>query len=293
MMNEKLPPLNESDNDVVENPQVAKLRERYMSLRLSTQEDFEDESPSPMPMGSPDPIPRTKGKKRWSLLKNAIRATPEKSSSPKSSPSAAVSSSSFPVEENKDPEEEAGKLLDFWKSADTPLDAPLNINFNDVDTEVLSPDRSESNLFDESSRPAESIKAETSEAAYVDNFAAEAKNVSLVVSRVPEEVVRKKKEQLDAEVVAEKRRDAQDNIKQQASLLYLEDEARKRVQRLQDEALDVVKKEKSEMVRELFSREAAIGREFRRAREVLEEDLKKQQAILLEKHGELLTGEQV
>ncbi|CAM9266892.1 unnamed protein product, partial [Ectocarpus fasciculatus] len=126
----------------------------------------------------------------------------------------------------------------------------------------------------------------------VEDFTMQSKSVSLVISKLPEEVILKKKKQLDAEVVAEKRRDAQDNIKSQANLLYLENEARERVHRLQEKASDKVRKEKEAMVAEMFSREAAIGREFRRAREVLESDLKKEQAFLMEKHGTLLSGEQ-
>lgn len=284
-----------------DSPVVARLRERYASLRLSTQEDFDDESadvsPSPLLSEFPSNSPlKSKGRKRWSLLKSAILMIPEKGMSTKSGlsetpPSSKTSTKSTSVEE------EAAQLLNFWTNDSALEGAPINLEFPDIDGGARqrrgSNSSSSSRLFDEEPRPVEVAPAADSSAMQlVEDFTMQSKSVSLVISKLPEEVILKKKKQLDAEVVAEKRRDAQDNIKSQANLLYLENEARERVHRLQEKASDKVRKEKEAMVAEMFSREAAIGREFRRAREVLESDLKKEQAFLMEKHGTLLSGEQ-
>jgi hypothetical protein len=286
-----------------ERERIAKLRERYVSLRLSTQEDFEDDAPSmPLtPSESPinSPSPSKKGKKRWSLLKTAILMIPEKSGSTRSGMSEKEPSSSKST--TPAPEEEADRLLAYWNS-DAPVEgAPLDISFPDLgegwEDEGLADHSRTLEDGDEDEEAEERRPAESSAAValaginYVDAFAAESKNVSLVISKVPEEVIRKKKEQLDAEVIAEKRRDAEGHVKGQANLLFLENAARERVQRLQDEALVTVKKERSDMVAELHSREASIGREFRRAREALEADLGRQQAALSEKHGQQLSGD--
>lgn len=280
-------------------PIIDRLKERYAYLRMSTQEDFEDDVDTNSPGGS-SPVStspnKSRGKKRWSMLKSAILSIPEReplrsSAVVSDSPVTTSSKTSTPTIE---PAEEADQLLSFWKSDAISEDAPVHINLSDIGARDFSDIKSSrSRLFDEVARPPESaLTTARLASAYVDEFVTESKNVSVVISKVSEEVIRKKKEELEAEVVAEKRRDIEDNVKQQANLLYLENEARQRVQRLQDQMLVKVKKEKENMVSELFSREAAIGREFRRAREVLEQDLKKEQALLMEKHGQLLSGEQ-
>lgn len=271
---------------------IEKLRQRYASLRLSTEEDFQDDiSASPSAIGDSTPpindgSPMRKGRKsKWSLLKTAIMMIPEKSEgSLKSDPSNKyLAPSTSEVYSPEKAVEDADQLLRFWND-DTITDVPvptISVDFDDVEP------------GNEAEQKATAAAVTDTDVNYVDRFATESRDVSLVISKIPEDIILEKKKRLDAELVAEKSRAAQELVKEQAKLLYKENEARERVQRLQDEAMLKVKQSKEEMVKELFKRESAIDREFRRAREALEEDLKKEQASLREKHGELTTGQEV
>jgi hypothetical protein len=172
--------------------------------------------------------------------------------------------------------DEAQVLLDFWK--DEAMPTPQ------VDTTLPK--------LEDLRQPDEASIDEQLKRDYLRDFGVEANSVSLTVSKIPEDVLRAKKKELDDRILKNKVADAEDMVRKQADLLWKEDDARGRLLKLQKESLDKVRAERELSFKEMQEREAALGREFRRAREALEYQLKQQQSSLREKFGDLKLGEQ-
>ena len=62
---------------------------------------------------------------------------------------------------------------------------------------------------------------------------------------------------------------------------------------MEQEAVERIRLEKTKLAEAFVQKEAAMGREFRKAREQLESRLEKQQGLVKEKYGDLLLGSKV
>jgi hypothetical protein len=115
-----------------------------------------------------------------------------------------------------------------------------------------------------------------------DAFNGAAEPVSLVVSRIPEEVIHQQRLQAE-ELISHEKEKHQNIIKnKEYELILLENNAKERLYN-----------EKEKLIDSIIRRERSIGREFRRAREILEASIRRQSAVVREKYGEQITHHEV
>lgn len=145
-------------------------------------------------------------------------------------------------------------------------------------------------LIDETHLPALQLP-ETSELTDT-SFVNASEPLKLEVSRIPEEVVTRRKDAVEQQALLEHRR-ALDNIKNsQVDVIWREHLARKRVMAMESSVKTNQLKEREKIVKLAMEKEQALGRDFRRAREELEAGIRRQQAAVKEDFGSLLIHEE-
>lgn len=123
---------------------------------------------------------------------------------------------------------------------------------------------------------------------YKDNFNLESRPVELVVSKIPEELVRARHKEVEA-AEAKVRDDVIAAAKiRERDLLWREHQARTRVESLELSSRKRLENETEKFYEIRNDREKLIGRQFRRAKEDMESFLAKQDAHLQEVHGEIV-----
>jgi hypothetical protein len=225
--------------------------------------------------------------KRWGKLRKVIRSSGEFSSSSKSlqvtkSPRIGedelfVSTSPLTVRGEPETKEippdnlelEEIKLEEFWKRDNyfTPF-AYESIHTPDISVPALPPDLEK-------------------------NFEAEIEPVKLEISRVPEEAVQQKKDTVEKALFAQQRVNVDTLRKLQTDVIWREDLARKRILDLDEKTRREIRIEKQKMYELALDREKNMGNQFRRAREELEEGIKRQEAAIKEHFGRVITRNDV
>jgi hypothetical protein len=149
--------------------------------------------------------------------------------------------------------------------------------------------------FESAAQDAEEVVRARDEASkdHLKEFDEVATKSSLTISKVPKEVLLKKKRELDLTMIEEARRLAEENIKREADLLWRENAARDRVLKLQSDTLKDIGAERARALDELEQRETDVGMGFRRARELLEDELESKKAVIRERFGRLTREETV
>eukprot|EP01041_Mallomonas_annulata_P000103 gene103-145_t len=132
-----------------------------------------------------------------------------------------------------------------------------------------------------------SLITEITEEDKVDLNLEELDNIALAISRVPEEVMMGQKRAMDQEFLKERKSMVEMLKRKEADILWREHLARQRVDKMEQEARHRIEQEKIKMSESFFEKEASIGRDFRRAREELENRLTQQKASIREKYGDL------
>lgn len=122
---------------------------------------------------------------------------------------------------------------------------------------------------------------------YKENFNQESRPVELVVSKIPEEIVRARHRDIEANE-AKLRNDQVMTAKlRERDLLWREHQARTRVENLETKSKTKLNNEVEKIYKSTKEREDLLGRQFRKAKEDMEEFLAKQEAYLQEVHGEV------
>ena len=123
---------------------------------------------------------------------------------------------------------------------------------------------------------------------YKENFTQESRPVELVVSKIPEELVRARHREVEA-AEAKIRDDLISVAKvRERDLLWREHQARTRVESLETNGRNRLENEAEKLYQANKEREQLLGRQFRRAKEDMESFLSKQEAHLQEVHGEII-----
>jgi hypothetical protein len=123
---------------------------------------------------------------------------------------------------------------------------------------------------------------------YKENFTQESRPVELVVSKIPEEIVRARHREVEA-AEAKIRDDLISVAKvRERDLLWREHQARTRVELMETSGRQRLENEAEKLYQEKKEREQLLGRQFRRAKEDMESFLAKQEAHLQEVHGEII-----
>lgn len=108
---------------------------------------------------------------------------------------------------------------------------------------------------------------------------------ALPVSRIPEEIVHEKKAIMEKATI-EKHKEAVDSMKKlQTDVIWREDLARKRVKEMEKKARTNLLVEKAKVVKLTMEKERDLSLKFRKAREDLEEGIKRQEGAVKENFG--------
>ena len=124
-------------------------------------------------------------------------------------------------------------------------------------------------------------------------FEEEAEPVKLEISRVPEEAVQEKKDTIEKALLAQQKANVETIKKLHTDVVWREDLARKRVLELEQKTKQRIQFERTKMIQSALSREKNLGQQFRRAREELEEGIRRQEAAVKEHFGRVLTHNEV
>ena len=92
---------------------------------------------------------------------------------------------------------------------------------------------------------------------------------------------------MEDEILAEQIKTSQLLKKDKADVVWREHMARQRVKQLETESNVRILNVKSLLFEEILERERILGKDFQRAKQHLETDIKKQEASLREKYGDL------
>jgi hypothetical protein len=125
---------------------------------------------------------------------------------------------------------------------------------------------------------------------YEEEFEGESIPKKLMVSRIPEAVVREQHEKLEQARLEERRRVADELREKQSDIIWREHQARQRVTKLSEEAKERNETQKAKIWDEIDEKEKKIGRDFRRARENLEIAVRRQLAAVRERFGDVITS---
>jgi hypothetical protein len=124
--------------------------------------------------------------------------------------------------------------------------------------------------------------------AFEEKFVVESKTVGLNINSIPDSVINTQKEKMKSVLQLESSKALEDMKKKQVDVVWREHLARLRVEKLEDDARKRLENEKQNFLLSMSEREHLLGRQFRRAREELEDGVKKQNASIKENFGELL-----
>eukprot|EP00607_Mallomonas_marina_P001244 CAMPEP_0182436446 /NCGR_PEP_ID=MMETSP1167-20130531/81651_1 /TAXON_ID=2988 /ORGANISM="Mallomonas Sp, Strain CCMP3275" /LENGTH=394 /DNA_ID=CAMNT_0024628635 /DNA_START=66 /DNA_END=1246 /DNA_ORIENTATION=- len=203
--------------------------------------------------------------------------SPDESSSPKAEevPGAPDTVAEGPQNEDAPIEVDESIFLDFLN--DSTLPPPPDIPLYEYDGTV--PD----------SLP-EATEVNISEEKKMDFHEEEFDNIALAINRIPEEALETQKSTMEAEFLRERRRMVEVMKKKESDIIWREHQARLRIDKMEADAKKRIQYEKVKLAESFVKRERAMGREFRRVREDLEDKLKKQKAVIKETYGDLLVN---
>lgn len=122
---------------------------------------------------------------------------------------------------------------------------------------------------------------------YLREFSESAGKSLLEVSHVPEEIIHRRRDELEAAFAAEQRAATEERLRQEAELVWREHGARVRVRDLEAAMWERLAVEKRKMAEVAAEREQILSWQFRKAREYLEEGLMKQLGEIRERFGEI------
>lgn len=124
-------------------------------------------------------------------------------------------------------------------------------------------------------------------------FDEEAEPLKLEISRIPENAVQDKKDTIEKGLFAQHQANIDTIKKLQTDVIWREDLARKRVIELEAQTKQRIQIEKTKMVKSALDRERNMGQQFRKAREELEEGIRRQEAAVKEHFGRMLVHNEV
>lgn len=311
-----------ADEDVAAIARMARMQQRFQRIMSSVQAEDSDEDQEPT---NTDDVPISQAATRWALLRGTIGI-----SSVKNTAHAIKHSLSMKSEEPKDrrsdeeddednspttsprPQETARALeeeeicdeqidLQFWEDTSIPAPAePPRFTYHakdeQSDDEIEIADE-EKERDREDAVPREVVRSPSildrvaPISDYEKKFTEESQDNILELSRIPPEVV-------EAEAVARERANLEEKQRladlakcREADLLMREEKARLEVIEMEQAARTRLLEEKRALIIRNARREKQIGREFRRAKDELEESLRKQQATMKEIHGDVMRNE--
>ena len=200
----------------------------------------------------------SRGKQRWSRIRQVVTG----------SNSGAGEGEGEEESKFASVEEEDASLGNFWKSIQPPP-PPLDLAL---------------------SAAAVAAAAVVTEFDFDRDFAVAAEQVSVSISKVPDQVLQHEKSRLEARLF-EQRELALDAIRtRESDLVWREVLARQRVESLEEAARVKVATEREKAEATFLEREKLLGRDFRRAREELELEIKRRNCALVEEFGHLGGG---
>ena len=124
-------------------------------------------------------------------------------------------------------------------------------------------------------------------------FEEDAAPLKLEISRVPEEAVQEKKDTIEKALLAQQKVNVETIKKLHTDVIWREDLARKRVNELEQSTKQRINIERTKMVKAALEREKNLGQQFRKAREELEEGIRRQEAAVKEHFGRVLVHNEV
>ena len=287
---------------------MRKLQERFQALQDDDDMDQKNDDPvatttytksgkEVIEVASPrEKVPVTKATSRWSKIRRIVlsdklnrlkgvhsaNATP--SQSPRLQPSDHV--------EEEDEEERShggyegsegdGGSGSAYQSSKKPEDTleleDINLDAFWDKTEIIRPFELTEDISKQIKRPDEKPHV-------YEEFDTMVTPQALPVSRIPEEIVHEKKAIMEKATI-EKHKEAVDNMKKlQTDVIWREDLARKRVKEMEKKARTNLLVEKAKVVKLTMEKERDLSLKFRKAREDLEEGIKRQEGAVKENFG--------
>jgi hypothetical protein len=125
---------------------------------------------------------------------------------------------------------------------------------------------------------------------YMTRFQNVADAQGVEISRVPEEVVERHEEDMERFVRKEQMEELGRMKRIEADLLWRENEARRRVLVAEEKAKEDIRNFRMQNIDQSAARERNLYRQFRRAKQDLEEGLSDQKAVLRERYGEVTSS---
>lgn len=286
--------LNESiDGDEAQHEAKLNLmRQRFLALKAEQEKEEKTmghlsplasgkdpslvETPN-IPMPRPFPV-HVAADINWKRLKQTIVTASASPVRTNLGPLSPVEGNGGEESEEVEPKEEEGVavehnpevFLDYWKQmkAGSPSSASFQL---------------------QSSFPLDMNDIKIDEAAggelFLQDFEQTAKSSALEIRRIPEEVIHKKREEMEVIQAEEQRLAAERRIKEEAELVWREHGARSRIRDLEAEMWRKIQLEKRKLAEIASEREQLLSWQFRRAREVLEDGLVKQSGEIQERYG--------
>ena len=120
------------------------------------------------------------------------------------------------------------------------------------------------------------------------NFEEESRSVTLLINRVPKELIMKQKQMMEVEIQEEKERNAVEFQRKESDIIWREHLARQRIIQVENSTRTRLNSEREKSLLAVDEKEKKIGRDFRRARENLEAGVKRQLISIQERFGEIL-----
>jgi hypothetical protein len=165
------------------------------------------------------------------------------------------------------------ELLDLWKSTETP-DVPDF--FEDVPTLNIVTEK-------------ELLKSEI----VSDIFATDSVDLKVAVSRIPEEVVAKKKAEMEAQAAEDRHIVLEKIRKKELDMQSREETAKDNLMEREALARARLDAEKQKIASMAMQRQRNLAQDFRKVREELEAGIKRQEGTMKEHFGKLLIHEEV
>jgi hypothetical protein len=236
---------------------------------------------SPVPSTAQEPIKESvaAAANRWTKLRKVVRGNTGISTrtsgaigeqqSPRESPRYEDGTPVARTDQTVMLEMEDIKLMDLWKDENYFKSYPL-----------------ESKVLPEITLPSLQPDLET-------KFAEESQPVQVEISRIPEEAVQQKKDTIEQALLFQQKTRIESVKKLQTDIIWREDLARNRVKDLEEKSRKRMEIERTKMIKSALDRESSMANQFRRAREELEEGIRRQEAALKEHFGRSLVHNEV
>lgn len=123
---------------------------------------------------------------------------------------------------------------------------------------------------------------------YESDFDKECKSISLIVNKIPIDVIKKEKNDLNLIISQEKVRNALELLNKENDIIWRENLARQRILQIEKNSKKKLNDENILNILEGEKKEKKIGRDFRRARENLEAGVRRQLVSIRERFGDIL-----